>query len=236
MKYWFLLIFLLSSLVFSQKISAVFLGVIPGEAPEFEERLDILLGEHIATIEGLDIADYDDTQYLKHKTDFASSPGITRSFVKSLLEIVDDRTIVIWGKVADYSIEPKRKFLVGAEAVGSMTLSLTLYSTAFREYVYLGNVVSTASISLSPVFFQRVDKVSHISASDRCDINESMMKKAAEKSSMLINSIVRSQLMKAGVMMDKEVEVKKQPSVSDLFDIPTVEAPDVGNKSSGKNE
>ena len=87
-------------------------------------------------------------------------------------------------------------------------------------------------------YFQNVEKVSHIPADKRAKITDMMMKKAAEKTSVLVNSIIRTQLSKTGMLVKDDVTVKKHPSVSDLFDIPTVEAPDIEQepkKESGDN-
>lgn len=228
MKKYFLWLMLFHTLIIAQNINVVFMGIIPGGAPEFEKRFDDLLREQITVIDGIEIADYNDTEYLKKKTDFIESPVISRSFIKSLMQISNDRTLVVWGKISNYAIKPVRRWLIGAEAVGSVTISLTMYSLSFHEYAYLGEIKCRTSITKPPVFFRSVDKVTHITASDRTVIIEKLNKQAAEKSAVIINGIVRSQLVKSGILLPEKVKAKKVPSVSDLFDIPSVEAPDIG--------
>lgn len=223
----FLWIFFISSVVFAQNITIVYMGIVPGGAPEFEERFGDRFREQIAVIPGIDLADYHDTEYLKKKTDFYDSPVLSRSFIESLMQISNDKTIVVWGMVSDFSIKPVRRWLLGAEALGSLTLVLTMYSLGFHEYAFLGDVKCEASVPKPPPFFRSVDKVTHITASDRTDIITELQKQAADKSSDIISDMVRSQLMKSGVLPGGDVEKKKVPSVSDLFDIPTVEAPDI---------
>lgn len=236
MKQRFLWILFLHSFILAQNISIVYMGIVPGGAPEFEERFDSRLREQIAVIPGMNLADYNDTEYLKKKTDFVDSPVLSRSFIESLMLIASDKTVVVWGKVSDFSIKPVRRWLLGAEAVGSLTLVLTIYSLGFHEYAYLGDVTCKASVPKPPPFFRSVNKVTHITASDRAAIIKELQKQAAEKFSDIVSDVIRSQLMKSGVLLGQDIKTKKVPSVSDLFDIPTVEAPDVDKADKKKEE
>jgi hypothetical protein len=224
-----LLVLLLCVRLFAQNITVVFLGILPGGAPEFEKRFTELLREQISVISGVGIADYDDTQYLKKRTDFEDSPVITRSFIEKLIQMTTEKTLVVWGAISQCTIKPVRRWLVGAEAVGTLTLSLTMYSLDFHEYAYIGDIECTARVLKPPVFFRSVDKVTHITASERGDIIAELQDRAARKSVDVINGIIKSQMVKTGVLRPEDVKAEKV-SVSDLFDIPTVEAPDVGKE------
>lgn len=235
MKQWFIWLLLFKSVILAQNITVVYMGLVPGGAPEFEERFNEQIRQQIAVIPGINLADFNDTEYLKHTTGFVGSPVISRSFIESLMLISNDKTVVVWGKVTDSSIKPVRRWLIGAEAVGSLTLCLTMYSLSFKEYAYLGDVKCKASVPKPLVLFRNVDKVTHITASDRATIIKELQKQAAEKSADILSDVIRSQLMKCGELVQESVTGKKVPSVSDLFDIPTVEPPDV-NKGVEKKE
>ena len=236
MKQWFIWLLLFKSVILAQNITVVYMGLVPGGAPEFEERFDEQIRQQIAVIPGINLADFNDTEYLKNKTGFVSSPVISRSFIESLMLISNDKTVVVWGKVTDSSIKPVRRWLIGAEAVGSLTLCLTMYSLSFKEYAYLGDVKCKASVPKPLVLFRNVDKVTHITASDRATIIKELQKQAAEKSADILSDVIRSQLMKSGELVQESVTGKKVPSVSDLFDIPTVEPPDVKKGIEKKEE
>ena len=236
MKQRFLWILFLPGFVLAQNINIVYMGIVPGGAPEFEERFDDRVREQVAVIPGTDLVDYNDTEYLKKKTDFIDSPVLSRSFIESLMLVASDKTVVVWGKVSDFSIKPARCWLLGAEAVGSLTLVLTMYSLGFHEYAFLGDVTCRASVPKPPAFFRSVDKVTHITASDRAEIIKELQKQAAEKSTDILSDVIRSQLMKSGVLLGEDVKSKKVSSVSDLFYIPTIEAPDVDKADKKKEE
>lgn len=223
-----LIALLLCHVSVAQSITVVFMGILPGGAPEFEKRFTTLLRERITVLSGVKIADYDDTEYLKKKTDFNDAPSLSRAFIEKLMLVSSEKTLVVWGDITGVSIKPKRRWLFGAEAVGTLTLSLTLYSLDFREYAYIGDVSCKASIPKPPVFFGNVEKETQITASDRGIIIGTLQEEASRKTTDIINGIVKSQMVKTGQLRPEEVTAKKVPSVSDLFDIPTVEAPDVG--------
>ncbi len=228
MKKYFLWVLFFQCIIAAQSIPVIFMGIIPGGAPAFEKGFDKLLYEHLVVDSRITIADPTDIDILKIKTNFAESPNISRSFIKSLQNISDDdMTLVVWAKISDYSIKPVRKWLILAEAVGSMKVTLTMYSLIFKEHIYLGDINCKTSILKSPVFFSRVDKVTHITASDRTTIIENLKQETAEKSASLIHGVVRGQLIKTGVLEIERLKVVKDTSLSELFDIPTVEAPSV---------
>ncbi len=235
MKKSLLFLFLLCIGAYSQNVTVVFLGILPGGAPEFEKKFSDLLREQITVVPEVTIADYDETRRLKKRTDFNNSPVLTRSFIEKLMLVASEKTLVVWGDIADFSIKPVRRWLIGAEAVGNITISLTMYSLDFREVAFIGDLSCETRIPKSPVFFRSVDKVTHITAADRTAIIKELQKQAVRKSTDLIKSVVVSQLIKTGSIRP-EVKEKKVPSVSDLFDIPTVEAPDVGEEKEEESE
>ncbi len=214
--------------VFAQDIQLVYMGIIPGGAPSFEKQFDKNIREQISVISGVEVADFDVTENLKRKTDFQNSPEVTRSFIEKLMMVSTGKTLVVWGKITHFNIKPVRRLLLGVEAVGTLTLSLTMYSTDFREYAYLGDVTCEARIPKPPVWFRNVEKVTHITAADRSTLSQKLQQETAGKSADIISGVIRNQLVKSGDLRMDEVKVKKVPSVSDLFDIPTVEAPDIG--------
>ncbi len=240
-----LLIVLFNTLLFSQDIRIIFMGVVPGKVPEFEKEFEKLLRQEMVVIPKVSLTDYNDTEYLKRKSDFFDAPVVSRSLVQSLRSISHNKLLVVWGEIEEFNIKPTRHLVFGAKAVGSLRFTLTMYSLRFKDYSYLGEFESITSIVKPPVFFQNVDKVTHISASDRTDIIKTLSKQTVVKSVDIITSVIRNLLISEGITPSTSseggVKAQKAPSVSDLFDIPTVEAPDVlkgkaKKESSGKSD
>jgi hypothetical protein len=219
-------ILFVQALIFAQTINIVYLGLIPGGAPEHEKQIDKLLREQFTDISGAQLADYYDTELLMQKTNFFSNPYVCRSFVDALMQVSNDKTIVIWGKISSLSIKTKRSWIVMTRVFGTMDLSLTMYSLHFRDHVYIGEIKCETSILKPPVFYGEVNKYTHVSAEDREVIITSLIKQATEKSLSIVSSIIRNQLLKSGII-PKEVSEKKETSISDLFKIPSVEAPNI---------
>lgn len=220
-------IFLICSVPTAQEVSLVFMGVIPGTAPEFEKRFEMLLQQHFVSIKEVSIKDFNDIRLLRLKTDFYNNPVITRYFAKYLREITNDNTLIVWVHIRSYSIEPMRRYLIGAHVYGSLRVTLSVYSLRFNQYVYINEIATEITKPLSLVFFKNVKTSSHITSSAREEIVDSLIEQTSEKISFELNGIIRTILIKSGLLMQAEPENVREPSVSDLFDIPSVEAPTI---------
>lgn len=230
MKKIILLIIFLTTVLWGQSIRIIIMGVVPGKAPEFEKEFEKLLRQEIVVIPKVSVADYNDTEYLKRKSDFFDAPVVSRRLVNTLRSISHDRLLVVWGEIEDFTIKPVRHLLLGAKAVGSLRFTLTMYSLSLKEYSYLGEFESKTNIPKPPVFFRNVEKVTHISASDRTTLINELSRIAVAKSVDIMTGVVQNLLVSEGISESSSpegVKLKKAPSVSDLFDIPSVEAPDV---------
>ena len=62
MKQLFVGMLLFYSVIVAQDVTVVYMGIIPGGAPEYEEKFNGLIREQITVIPGIRLADYDDTQ------------------------------------------------------------------------------------------------------------------------------------------------------------------------------
>lgn len=230
-----MLLFIMCQLLYAQNIPVAFLGIVPGGAPEFEKSFETDLRERLAVLSDVSLTDYNDIEYLKKKTDFLKSPVISRQFIETILYIADDNMLLVWGKVNDFSCKPVRKWLLGAEIVGTLSFSLELYSLNFKNYMYLGDIESSSSIRIPPVFFQKIEKSVHIDAQDRIQLFKMLEKDASERTISIINGFIRSIITKTGVDTDEDIKERELPSISDMFDIPSVEPSNL-NRPTDENQ
>lgn len=227
-------IILIGILAHGQSVDITFFGIVPGGAPEFEKGFEKLLREQIAVTDGITMADYFDIQYLKKKTNFLNSPYISRSLIQTLLQISNEKALIVWGEITDYSIKTVRRWLIGAEVIGSLTLNLSMYSLAFHEFLYLGDIKCVTNLKKPPVFFRSTEKVTEINVSDRINLLENLQADAVQQSVSIINTLARGIITNAGIIAPANVKTEKVPSVSDLFDIPSVEAEDIDRDAEEK--
>ncbi len=209
------------------------MGISPNQAPAIEKNLEEQLREGITVLSGVDIADYNDTEYLKRKNDFNANAVISRTFIQSLQSISATRMLVVWGRIDSYSVKAKRQALFGAKVEGKLRVTINMYSLRFRDHLYMGALESIAELPKPPVPFGNVEKNTHISASDREELSEDLIKQTVEKTSEILAGMVRNLISREGILPtpSRVIQAKKMPSVSDLFDIPSVEAPDVQNRN-----
>jgi hypothetical protein len=220
---------------FAQNISVAFLGIIPGGSPEFEKGFETNVRERLVMLPDVSLTDYNDIEYIKKKTEFMKSPEISRQFIETIDYIADDKTLLVWGKVNSVSFKPMRKWLLGAEIEGTLSFSLGLYSLHFKNYMYLGDVESFSRIGKPPVFFHQIEKSVHINALDRIKLLQMLEKDASERTISLINGFVRSIVKKAGIETGENVKAREVPSISDMFEIPSV-VPSNINRTTEENQ
>ncbi len=233
MKKVFIFLLFLFTIIFPQNIKILFLGIVPGGAPEFEKRFENQLRKEITLLTDTDIADFNDIEYLKRKTDFFDSPILSRSFIQSLNNISNPnaKILVIWGVINEFNIKPKRYLLFGARAIGLLSMELTMYSLNFKEYIYYGEVECYSSELKPPIFFNDVNKHINIFASDRAKIIKELNRQAVSKSIAIIKSVTTNFRLNGDLNSNSDkIKGKKVPSVSELFDIPSVEKPNIINK------
>lgn len=200
-----------------------YLGIADGAAPAFEEEFDGLLRKAILSESGLALVDDQTVHSIRHRVNFGNHPAVSRTLVRKLLGFVSDTTILVWGRISDYTIRPRRKHLVRTYVEGTVTVSLTIYSIHYQKYAYGGEVSARAEIPKGWIFFDRVDKVVHVSAHDRATVMERLQKVAARRTASLITAVVGSEAMRIEEIEGVQGQRYEEPSVSDLFGLPSVE-------------
>lgn len=219
--------FVLASVIVAEDIQLINFGNLPGREPSIEKKFNQELGLRLATVQGMQTMDEDKSDNLKRRSDFVNRPTLTRKLIESLREAADEKSLLVWSEISHLSVTPKRKWIFGAEAFGEMTVKLYLYSLYFGEYIYSGELKSEASKAKSPVFFRNVEKITHIKPQERIELSEKMSNDILSQIEDLVISIARSELTKSGVLLPQEVKKERAPSVSDMFNIPSVEAPEI---------
>ncbi|MGD9200632.1 MAG: hypothetical protein PVI26_03635 [Chitinispirillia bacterium] len=230
------LLFIMGQFLYAQNISIAFLGILPGGTPEFEKSFEVDLRERLSVLPDISLTDYNDIEYLKKKTGFIKSPVISRNFIETIYYIADDKTLLIWGKVNNFTCKPVRKWLIGAEIEGTLSFSLILYSLYFKNYMYLGDVESSSRIKKPPVFFQQIDKSVHVDVIDRIKLFKMLEKDVSERTISVINGFIKSIMTKTGIITEENVEAREVPSISDMFEIPSIEPSDINRNTEEESE
>ncbi|MBN1980263.1 MAG: hypothetical protein JW795_01945 [Chitinivibrionales bacterium] len=226
----FLMIFFLGFLCHGNNIPLLFLGILPGGAPEFEQHFESMVREQLTMIAGVSMSDIQTTAYIKNKVDFVQKPHLSPAFLEIIQRDYAEKNLIIWAQVKQYSIKPVRRYLIKRAIRGAIEVNLSIYSLGFKEYLYFGSVGTAIDIDMMPVFFGDLDATSPVTIEQRQMIVEQLQTDVATKMCIIVSGLVRSTLQRMGGEPTKEVD-SRTPSVSDLFDIPTLERTKIENST-----
>jgi hypothetical protein len=202
----------------------VFLGVLGNDAPAIEKSFDRRVRDALSVNPDYRVWDYLESQDFRRRIGFDEFPVVSRRLVESLRSFSNDSTVLAWVTIKKFSMNPRRKWVFGSEIVGGIVLTLGVYSLRFRDFAFIGDVVCGATKGKDPVFFYPLERGTHITAIDRSEITSRLIDEAAYRSADMISAVVRSEKNKAAKGLDTmNIEKNKEPSISDMFDIPSVE-------------
>jgi hypothetical protein len=215
--------------LFAKDIDVVFIGLSEGSAPAFEETLDRRVRENMSTLPGLAIADFLQTQSFRRKVHFDEFPTVSRKLIESLRQYTTDSTVFVWGRIKSCTLIGKRKSLFKGFIQGDLALTLNVYSLRYKTYAFCGDVQTSYEKSKGFIFSGNAANDIIVSTPDRNEITDQLLTQAARKSASLIATIIQSEQLHAAKEADvagaKAYEV---PSVSDMFNMPSVEAATIG--------
>ncbi len=219
-----------ASLLFAKDLDVVFIGITEGSAPAFEETLDRQVRENLSAYQDIAVTDFAQTQSFRRKIRFDEYPVVSRKLVESLKQYTADSTIFVWGRVKNSSFTGMRRKAIRAVIRGEIALTLTIYSLRYKTYAFTGDVQADLEKNKGYVFFGDAEKEIMVSAADRTEMMNRLIDEAARKSASLIETVIRSERLHAAQAADvagaKAYEV---PSLSDMFNMPSVEAASVNN-------
>jgi hypothetical protein len=207
----------------SMAAEVAYLGIADGAAPAFEEEFGGLLRKAILSESGLALVDEQTVRHIRRRIGVEDQPAVPRTLLERMLGFVSDTTLVVWGRISDYSIRARRRKLIRTYVEGSVTVSLNVYSVHYKEYAFGGEVVARTEIPKGWIFFDRVDKAVHVSARDKAAVMERLQRVAASRTAALIAAVVGSQAGRIEDVEGVQAHREEEPSVSDLFGLPSVE-------------
>jgi hypothetical protein len=208
-------------------VDLVFLGVLGNDAPAIENSFDARLREALSVNPDFHVIDYLTSQDYRRRIKFDDFPTVSRRLVEGLRDLSADSTVFVWVSVKSRSVKPVRRWLVEASAYAELTLTLNIYSLRYKDYAFIGDVTSSAEKSEDFIFFYPLETV-HISAADQVELTGNLVNAAAFRTADLVSAVVRSEKQRAAYSSDSSGMSKyKAASISDMFNVPSVEAANV---------
>jgi len=224
----FLLLCVFPFMLFGKNADVVFIGISQGSSPAYEETLDRLIRENLASQKEITIADYAQTQSLRRKIGFDESPSVSRQLIESLKQYGMDSTMFIWGSIKKCSFTGMRRKLIRQWIRGELVLTLNIYSLRYKNYAFSGDIPEIYEKSQGFFLFGNAEKEILLSTPEKKELIDRLLDQAARKSASTISSNVHDERIRA----EKEsgiadAKFNDGPSVSDMFHVPSVEAASV---------
>ncbi len=226
-KWTILLCFLITGIHQTHASEVAFIGLTGDGAPAIEKTYDRTLRERLATNQQFRVADYLTIKNYKDRIDFHRYPVVSRNLLAALGRVAHDSTIFIWGSVNEYRISPVRRNLIGSFIDATLTIHLNIYSLSNQKIVFSGDVRVNSDKYKGINVFRPVEQVVHISAVDRTDLLNKLVREAVKKSEMIISVVLRGDLEKMKTVASQE-EQRLIPSLHDVFSVPSMEGSSVG--------
>jgi hypothetical protein len=219
-------------------VDMVFLGVLGDNAAAIDKTFDKRIRNALAVFPDAHLADYLVCQEFRRRINFDDFPTVSRRLVESLRQYSSDSTMFIWATLKSSTLKPVRSWIIKSDLVGELTVELNAYSLRFREYAFIGDIHATLRKPYGYIFFYPLEKGVHINAVDRQEVMSALLDDAAFKSAHLVTTLVKSEKTRAVFGTDSTMAQYKAPSISDMFNLPSVEAAkvEVNRKKQSPNQ
>jgi len=215
----------------SANIPLAYLGNLQGGAPSFEKEFEISLKRSLLSFENVTLADEKVTQSLYTKIGLEDNPPDQATLSRRIAETVTDSTVFIWTRIRGYSMDIERGRFMRAKISAQVQVELNIFGLYFKRYLYSGAIVCEAKKPKGWYFFSDPKKVKHISAAEQTDLLAQLNTQAVQRSSQIISTILFGEMKKIAMQSSQEdtvaEEIDRGPNLDDLFDLPSVEAPEV---------
>lgn len=225
---------LIPTTVFCQSTSAgfnqiLFLGINNRGAPALSKTYERMLRERLSTIPLLKVTDFEQTIRYKDYVKFQQYPTISISLLSKLQQILPDSIVLVWGDVAQKSISPSRKKIFGSVLNAQITTNLSIFNPAQNSYLFNGVIKSEKKFPGPWIYFASPQKNVLVNAQKRNELFHILLEEAAAKSASILSSIIQNKQTEDDTSKPSEDAQNNEPSISDVFSVPSVEAPEIDN-------
>lgn len=231
-------------LLITASISArdiIFLGISAHNAPAIGQSLEKQLRDQLNVSPGIRLIEDSQTQRFLYQLNFDINPVLSKEQFQPLLMYHYDSTMIIWGTIKECTIKAYRRNLIKSALRGKLVLGLNVYSLDNQKYVYIGFIESEVNEPKGWILFESIENGVHISSEDRLRILSRLQGDAVQSSFRILKALLYEKTSK-----ELEIEIEPQiapleksvePSISDVFSIPSIEAaPLDSNLEGGKND
>ena len=232
-----LLLLIISSLTASAEHTVLFIGFFDQSHPALSSDFENKLREQLAVSQNIKLIDYIETQRYRNMVEFDRYPSLSQKLFANLDRYITDSSLILSGKIDKLSFTTVKKGLFRTAVEGELLISFTIFNLHQKRFAYSITIHGRSSRKKGRVFFGNIENVTTLSAAERHRMIDEMTTDAIRKSASTLDALVRSiQLKLPAPQNTKDAEVNNQPSISDVFTVPSVEAAKIDDESPDKTK
>ena len=229
-----LLILIFTSARLPAQNHVCFLGITGDGAPGSRQSFEQQLRNVMDTMDGVHLVDFVSSMRYREITELDRYSRSSRNLLGNLVYHIPDTVLVIWGTIESVDFQPVRKHVLGAAVNGSLIAGLSAFSLKQKKFAFNGTVTSSVTVKEQPVYLSPVEKVTHLSASKRSVLTDSLIHLAVVNCHDVLRSILKESGKLSADLAGEDQSQQKAPSISDVFTVPSLEARQIERGSSEK--
>jgi len=206
MKFFKLCLFILSIAAIAN-ISAkdlILLGFNDQRAPSIGKTFDRTLREQLAVTTDITLFDLAQTQHFNSLIHFDTQTNLSKEQLEPLRKYISDSAYIAWGILHEFTVSPKRKYVVKSQIQGEFSIELFLYNLAEQKFNYSGTIKAVVAEDRGVVFFTPVRTALHVSALDRTDMMEKVGNEVTRKACHAIAASIRSDIARTTTFSNQQ--------------------------------
>ncbi len=219
----------------------LFMGITGDGAPGYSRTFEQQLRAALDTIDEVSLMSTVESHRFRELTGLDRYDDVSQGMTGRVMKLLPDTVIILWGTLENIQFTPVRRHIFGAAINGELNAGLIAYNVKYRRYLFNSSIVSTITAKENPVYFSPVEKVTHLSAGERAALTDSLIRLAVISSAERIQAVLKeNDKINSEIAVENNAQ-KNVPSISDVFTVPSVEAPvierntppDNGKKNAG---
>ncbi|MDG5815239.1 hypothetical protein QA601_09130 [Chitinispirillales bacterium ANBcel5] len=224
--YFFILVFSINN---AKTAEVAFLGFRGDGAPQIEKTFERMLRERLSINPEFKTVDVATVESLVRRINFYHHDQLSFKELDSIHKYLSDSTLVAWTNITSCKFRPVRRQIIRKAIEGKLSVELGIYCLGHKRHIFSGLIEVTAEEMKGFHFFGSVEKKTHITATERTELLDRLVKKAVNELDRMIALTVRT-TPPLPSPQDQSTEVTRTPTISDIFTMPSMESQPVAEE------
>ena len=233
MKKMILLCLVLSWSIWGRSAEIIYLGLLGSQAPAIEKSFEQELAEQLSAAPRVQLLNHTETQRFKDRIHLDQLPLVPQQIDNALQQYPGDSVVVLWGRVEQLSIKPRREWGIHFRYEGSLSIVVALFNRFEKNNVFVARVKSVVSLPGGWIFFQPL-RTEPASAILKSEMTDSLCHEVVQKTVRVVSEAYQNDYSHA-VAVDK-ANSANDPTMDDIFDVPSVQGTSIGKPGNSNTQ